>query len=137
MNKYFFKAVIIIISITCLILSSIPSGSTYSNNDLYKNDKVNISIKSKEMEIFFSAPTVKYNSKYAEINLKETNSFILVPGKPILPESNIIMKFPLGTKIQNTEIILSEVKQLTLLKSIITAPDPIINSDKIGFIKNN
>jgi len=137
MKKYFFETVIIIILITCLILSSIPSSSTYSDNNVYRNDKDYISIKSKEMEISFSAPTVKYDSKYAEINLKESDSFILAPGNPILPKSNIIMKFPIGTKIQNIEIILSEVKQLTLLKSIITAPYPIINSDKIRLIKNN
>ncbi len=137
MKKYFFKTVIIIIIITCLIFISISSSSTYLKNNLYRNDKDNISIKSKEMEIFFSAPTVKYNSKYAEINLKETDSVILAPGKPILPKSNIIMKFPLGTKIQNIKVILSEVKQLTLLKSLITAPYPIINSDNLGLMKNN
>jgi len=134
MKKYFLKIVILFI---CLIFNSISCSSIYSSNNLYKNDKDNTFLKSKEMEIYFSTPQINYIGKYAEINLIESDSIIISPGKPILPKSNIIMKFPLGTKIQNVEIILSEVKQLTLLKSIILAPYPYIGLEKIGFIKNN
>ena len=133
MKKYFFKVVILFI---CLIINSISFTSIYARNNLYKNDEDDTFLKLKEMEFYFSTPQIKYKDKYAEINLIETDSVILSPGKPILPKSNIIMNFPLGTKIQNIEIILPEVKQLTLLKSIIQAPYPYVCIGKLGFIKN-
>lgn len=136
MKKIIFTGLIIIILIIGLNFSSIISSSIYSKNNFNGNDKYNISPESKEMEIYFSTPQIKLNGKYAEINLNEADSIILSPGKPILPKINKILKFPFGTKILNVEIIPSEFKQLTLSKTIITAPYPIMCTGKMGFIKN-
>lgn len=136
MKGYSKKGLVIIAIIIGLIFSSIPTSSIYLKYDNYTNIKNNISVKSKEMDISFSAPQMKYNGNYVEINILEADSSILSPGKPVLPKSNQIMKFPLGTIIQNVQIIPSKVKQITLSKNVAIAPYPLMSFGKIGFIQN-
>jgi hypothetical protein len=85
----------------------------------------------KEIELFFSTPQVNYNKNYAEITLHEADLSIISPGKPLLPKISQIVKFPLGTKIKNIEIVLPEVKQFTILKNINLVPYPLLNYGKM------
>ena len=136
MKKKLFREFLIIFIILGFSISSIETCSLSITNDANTTNIDNKSQKLKEMEIYFSEPQINYNGKYAEISLKETDSSIMYPGKPILPKYNKIIKFPLGTKIKNIDVTLSETKQLTLLKNILTAPYPCIGLGNIGFLKN-
>jgi len=136
MKKKLLKELLIIFIIVGFSISSIPTTSLNIKNENITNDINNKTLKSKEFEIIFSDPQIKYHGKYAEISLKEANSNIIDPGKPMLPKYNTIMKFPLGTKIKNIEISLSDSKQITLSKDITSAPYPVVGPKKLGFINN-
>jgi hypothetical protein len=136
MNKYFKKTIVIFILSIGFILSSIPSSSINLKDNNYINNKNNFSLKLKEINLSFSPPQIKYKNNCTEINIIEADSSIFSPGKPILPKSNILMKFPLGSIINNIQIITAEVKQLTLSKTIAISPYPLTNYVKINFLKN-
>lgn len=136
MSKKLFREFIVILIIIGFSTSSISTSSLNIKNNTNTFNINYKSLNSKEIDINFSEPQIKYNDKYAEISLKEADSSIMNPGKPILPKYNMIMKFPLGTKIKNIQITLSDIKQITLSKSINTAPYPCIGIGKIEYLLN-
>ncbi len=64
----------------------------------------------------FTAPIVKDNQDYLNIHIKEVNSHIMSPGKPILPFHTILLTLPLGTKIISVDFSPNDIKTIKIKK---------------------
>jgi len=98
-----------------LIVSGINVVGIDTDNDIELRDKV-----------IFSSRTITTNGEYLSINVDEANTFLMNPGKPILPVYTKTYKFPLGTKIKNINCeITSDIKQEKIFDKIQPAPKPM------------
>jgi len=102
------------------ILIFVGFGAASSINDNAYNLKI------ERTNFVFSNPIIKDEGKYLSVNLKESATFLLDPGKPLLPVVSQVYTYPFKTKINNVEVIFSEPKTLVLSKEIKPAPEPII-----------
>jgi hypothetical protein len=76
--------------------------------------------------IFVSEPILKQDDKgLLTFSFAESESYLMEPGKPLLPTLTKIFTFPLGTKVQN---ILIDIKtdRYTLSAKIVSCPQPLI-----------
>ncbi|RLF41975.1 MAG: peptidase C25 [Thermoplasmata archaeon] len=79
--------------------------------------------------IHLSNPSITKFSDSILIEVKEANSYLYLPGNPILPVYTKTYKFPFGTKIDNIDIAFSGKTKWFLSKDIIHAPTPITYLD--------
>jgi hypothetical protein len=87
-----------------------------------KNNKTNEIVE----EIAFSPPLLEEKDKHVFINVKNANSVLTEPGKPILPVYTKTFVFPFGTKIKDVKCFTSKViKHEILSKEIISASEPL------------
>lgn len=98
------------------------TGINVIGADLDTNGGVSIAVK--EDQISFSQATVETKGEYLLINVGEANTFLMSPGKPMLPVYTKTYKFPFGTKIKDVEVTFSDVKQQVISGRIIPAPKP-------------
>ncbi len=112
------KRLLSILIIGILIFVGLGAASTV--NDDTSNFKI------EKTKLVFSNPILKDEGKYLSVNLKESATFLLDSGKPLLPVVSQVFTYPLKTKINNVEVIFSEPKTLVLSKEIRPAPEPII-----------
>ncbi len=110
-----------IIVVGVLIVSSI------SVNAVMKNDKGKRIVE----KIRFSQPIISEKNGYSMISFKETNSFLMETGKPMLPSFTKTFTFPFGTKIKSVTCEPRGIKQTIISKDIQPAPEPMI----VGSIK--
>ncbi len=78
-----------------------------------------------KINVIFSKLIIKDEGKYVRVNLKEANSLIIEPGKPILPCYRKTFKFPIGTKIKDINVSIEDKQIIQLDKDIIITPEPI------------
>lgn len=102
-----------------LIVTSINSFA--SNLD----SKDNIQLLKQDNSVSFSQVQIETKGDYISLNLKEVNSNLMEPGKPMLPLFIKTYKFPMGTKIKNVEFSISDVKQEVITDKIQPAPTPV------------
>jgi len=108
------KKIISIMVIACMLSAGFVIGG---------NNKKTITI-----EEIFQQPILVNMGRYAEIRMNGTNSFMLQPGKPLLPVKTIEMDFPLGTKIKDVKISISSVNNEKLDRKI----EPVLTSSSIS-----
>lgn len=77
---------------------------------------------SKYENISFSQPTINDKIMYSEIILEEGNSFLMEPGKPMLPTHIEQFTFPFGTKIKSVTCTPKDIQMKTLSKIIMPSP---------------
>jgi len=94
------------------------------------------SIKELSLNIQFSEPAIIEGQEYLSLNIKNANTCLNNPDKPILPMYNKKLTFSFGTKIKNVECELSEIKSMALKTKIKLAPQPAI-PDEQTTSKNN
>ena len=85
----------------------------------------NIRISEKTDFISFSKATIEASGEYNSINIKEANTVLNYPGRPLLPVYVKTFKFPLGTEILDVECTPSEIKQEIISGKIEPAPRPV------------
>ena len=88
-------------------------------------DKKNITVLEKNDHILFSKVTFETKGEYVSIDIDEANTYLRTAGKPMLPVYIKTYTFPRGTKIQNVECTLSEIKTEEINNKIQPAPRPI------------
>lgn len=114
------KKTISIFVIIFLILSGL-GAVVISKDEEYKIVEI------KEFNSFIS-PVIHEHGDYLSIEMCETTSFLMNPGKPVLPRITKIYKLPFGSKIKNVNVeFFGEIKQ-EILKEIRPAPEPVIDS---------
>ena len=89
------------------------------------SDKKNYDTKIKEEIIIISEPIIKETGQYATVNIKEATSFLLEPGKPLLPVVTQVFTLPFETKIISVDMTISDSKELILQKEVQPAPRPV------------
>ena len=108
------------ISIICVIFISVSLVQTISQEIPMYNIK--------NIELTLSKPQFQEtNDGFIHVELEEVNSYLIDPGKPLLP---IIIKdftFPLGTKIVDIDVV-CEYEEFSLSKKIQPSPAPRIIS---------
>jgi hypothetical protein len=82
-------------------------------------------IKEENELIIFSEPDIKEGNQFITLNIKETNSYLIEPGKPILPIYVKIFKFPFGTKIKSVECKPLEINQKVISKEVQPSSEPL------------
>jgi len=93
-------------------------------------------IKEKIESIIFSEPNIQEKDQYLTVNLAETTSYLMKPGRPILPIYTKIFKFPFGTKIKAVECKPSQITQKVIIGEIQTTPEPVLLMDLNNFEEN-
>ncbi|MCK4901787.1 MAG: hypothetical protein KAS76_00405 [Thermoplasmatales archaeon] len=74
----------------------------------------------------FSEPMIEIEKEYININIAETNSFIMKQGKPMLPSYVETFTFPFGTKIKSVTGTPKSIQTQTILKEIKPTPQAVI-----------
>ena len=80
--------------------------------------------------ILFSQPIIKDENEYIEVSLKETNSFLMKQGKPMLPIFIQEFTFAFGTKIKSVTCTPKNIQIQILKNDIIPTPQIGVVSKK-------
>ena len=75
--------------------------------------------------LHFSVPTIVTSDFYTNVSIQEASSFLMEPGKPILPTQTFTLSFPLGTKIMGVNCTWETSDTLMLSQKVEPAPYPI------------
>ena len=87
--------------------------------------------------ISFSQPTFNDENQYQTISIKEAESVLINPNKPILPTYEHTFKFPFGTKIKQIECTPINIQEQEIIKEIKYAPEPILTGQNIKNKQNS
>jgi hypothetical protein len=109
------KKIIPILIVGILVLSGL--GAVALTDERIYTEKI------EETSIIISKPVIKDIGQYVTINIDEATSSITEPGKPILPVVTEVFTFPFGTKINDVELINSNINEKVLLKDIQPTPE--------------
>ena len=129
-NRYFlfikFFQILFMMLIIILICSYIDN---YLINVLniavaYTNTKETLKNLTVKDTITFSEAIIETNGEYISLNVKETNTFLDSPRKPIMPVFTKTYKFPFGTKIKNVDCIITGISEEKISGPIRLAPEP-------------
>ena len=66
----------------------------------------------------FSKPIIKEEDQYLKIDVKESNSLISDPTRPMLPVFTKKFEFPWGTKINNISVAPSNIQSMSISKKV-------------------
>ena len=108
------KKILVMLTIGILLGSIFGAVAIAKENKIEKIEKVR-----------FSIPNIKEIDSFVAVDLKEANSWIREPGKPLLPAYVKTFKFPIGTKITSVECTPTKVKKIELSSKIVPAPQPV------------
>lgn len=81
-------------------------------------------VKNIEESVFVSEPIIKEKNQYVTVSLEKETSFLLKPGKPVLPVLTEVFCLPLGSKVNDVNVIFSDVSQIVLSKQVQPGPEP-------------
>ncbi|MCK4416134.1 MAG: peptidase C25, partial [Thermoplasmatales archaeon] len=73
-----------------------------------------------------SSPVICEDGEYISVELEEATSFLMDPGKPVLPRVTETYILPFGSNIKDVFVEFSETTKQTLSKEIRPASEPII-----------
>ena len=116
------KPIAILILIT-LLWSSVSLSAGINIADKKESNTFCTTIQKQDTETYhisiplhFSIPKLKTSCLYTNVSLQEASSFLMEPGKPILPAQTITLSFPLGTKITGVDCTFETSDTLPLSK---------------------
>jgi hypothetical protein len=86
-----------------------------------------------EVKYDFSRPILKNNNEFLDVSFDETNTYLINFGKPIIPAYKQSFSFPIGTKINNINCVLSNFHSIEISNDITPSP----NSAIIGSVQQH
>ena len=110
------KKILSILIIQIFIISTIGAIATPEHINL---DTVNIN-----ESITISKPIIIDESDFSTVLLDEGNSYLLNPGRPMIPTVNKVYELPFGSKINNIDVSYNGNNEILLKKSIKPAIQP-------------
>ena len=75
--------------------------------------------------ICFSDPVIIEEKQNIRIEIENANSYLSLPGYPLLPSYIKTYTFPFGTSVKNIDVTFSESKEYDLEKKIVSSPTPV------------
>jgi len=125
-NHYMKWSAVFAVGIVVLLLFS---GGGYTGNILERGNENLLQPHHfmehwKNITVHFSPPRIMDGEK-AAIEVAECNSMLEEGGKPVLPEYNIILTFPAGTRITKIECFTGEIKTMKMDKKPFVASLPV------------
>lgn len=84
--------------------------------------------------ICFSDPVIIEEKQNIRIEIENANSYLSLPGYPLLPSYIKTYTFPFGTSVKNVDVTFSESKEYVLEKKIVSSPTPVtfVNGAKLS-----
>lgn len=114
------KKILSFLIVGILILSGIGAVALQKNNQLELADQqVN-------KKIMFSQPIIKnYNNEYIKLHYETEASYLMRPGKPMLPQIIKHIELPFGARDIVVEVSPEEINECRISKEILPAPVPL------------
>jgi len=75
--------------------------------------------------ICFSDPVIIEEKQNIRIEIENANSYLSLPGYPLLPSYITTYTFPVGTQVDDVDVIFTEAKEYVLEKEIVSSPTPV------------
>ncbi len=122
------KKVIAFLATALLIVNVLPIVLT-AEDEFYFNERFE--------SVIFSEPEINEYDQYITINLQESSSILLDPGKPMLPVYTKIFEFPFGTKIKSINCKPSQINQKSVNKEIRPSPKPVLLGSNTNEVIND
>ncbi len=110
-----------IISIFAIIILIISGFGAVALPEISENKSIEIN-----ESYSFSYPVIYEQDDYISVELIEGTSFLMEPGKPVLPRITKVFTLPFGSIIKDVIVEFSEVTTKMLTKEIRPAPKPRI-----------
>jgi hypothetical protein len=115
------KKKIIGIFVFMLLATSVLTIGTNAEDKSYVKEKIG--------SFIFSDPNIQEGDQYISLNIEEANSYLMEPGKPVLPIYTEIFKFQFGTKIEKVECTPSQINQKVISRKVQPLPEPVLLSN--------
>jgi hypothetical protein len=101
------------------LFSSLIVGAVSSSDDIIlKNDS-----------IYISEPSFSVQGDFFNVELFESDSYLLEDGKPVIPIISKVYNFPVGTVINSYDVDF-KIEEYTLSRKICPSPKPVFISDQ-------
>ena len=100
-----------------LIINVLPIVLT-AEDEFYINERM--------ASVVFSEPEINKEGQYIILNILESSSFLMEPGKPMLPIYSKTFILPFGTIIKNVDCNPSQIEQKSITKEIKPSPKPVL-----------
>ena len=119
----------LIIGILIFSTLGVIASPEYSTSDI---NKIKESIQ-------ISKPFIEDEKEFITVNLMEGNSYLLEPGKPMLPTVTQVFTLPFGSKINNVDVTYNGLNEILLQKNIKPSKTSLCSSRKLwlGSAKSN
>lgn len=88
-------------------------------------DDTRYRVKNIQESVLVSEPVIREKNQYVAVSLEKETSFLLKPGKPVLPVVTQVFCLPLGSRVNDVDVIFSDVSQMVLSKQVQPGPEPI------------
>lgn len=110
------KKIVSIVLIGIVVLSGLGAAAVVTPS---------VTLLKKTQTITFSDLEITTIETSTSVVLKTANTWVKTPGAPLLPASATTYIFPFGTTIKSVEVTFSEPEEITVVKSIVSAPTPV------------
>lgn len=123
------KKKIVSIFVMMLLITSVLTITIIAEEESYIKEKIE--------SIVFSEPNVLNGDHYITLNLNEATTYLMEPGKPVLPVYTKIFKFTFGTKIIEINCKSSQINQKVLYGEIQPSPEPSLLENMNSAMEEN
>jgi hypothetical protein len=110
-----------ILAVIFLVLSGLGAVATPVEDD-FELEKISVA---------FSNPKIIEETEFVNLEIEETNSYLIKQGKPLLPKQTETFTFPFGTKIKDVKVTPIQTQEQTLDKRIMASPKAVTVGNKI------
>ncbi|RLF29215.1 MAG: hypothetical protein DRN05_02125 [Thermoplasmata archaeon] len=83
-------------------------------------------VKQMRITVSFQQPILEEQGECIKVSLDNANSVLMKPHKPVLPAYVKKIVFPFGTEIKHVSCKVHNIKQKTVSKELISAPEPVL-----------
>ncbi len=113
------KKILFAMAVGLLLLSGTVGLPAYKEISL-SNQK-----ESEAIVVHLPEPLIEKDNDYIRVHLEGVSTYLMSPGKPILPKVVKTMELPFGVKNVKVEVVPEEVEEYEVSKEICPAPSPL------------
>ena len=131
-----------ILVIGFLVLSGLGAVGVTNNLEVsnFNNDNTTISLETATFA-FSQMVVEEHSNEYFEVNLKDTSTYLMKPGNPVLPKVVKTFELPFGALNTNVEVTMINLQEFEIEKEIRPSPPhlPLIATEEeivINYQKN-